>query len=161
MAPAQSTLRRTAAEQYARPFVAHYLAHRRRYSNLLMIAFSAYVLQNVGRSSGQGSRILRHPVAAELTASTRLPQTYAGLTGSASAKKKAKAAAGQPTSATPQVVQTVGGVSDETKGGAGAGGSRSRTKRRGPRVEVSESCGTPFRSLRSAAGSPLFHAQSA
>ena len=47
MAPVQSTLRRGAVEQYARPLVAHYLAHRRRYSNLLMVAFSAYVLQNV------------------------------------------------------------------------------------------------------------------
>lgn len=47
MAPAQSTLRRGAVEQYARPLIAHYLDHRRRYSNLLMVAFSAYVLQNV------------------------------------------------------------------------------------------------------------------
>lgn len=49
MAPAQSTLRHAVREQYARPLIAHYLAHRRRYSNLLMVAFSAYVLQNVGR----------------------------------------------------------------------------------------------------------------
>ncbi|GAA5875126.1 hypothetical protein JCM3774_001644 [Rhodotorula dairenensis] len=105
MAPAQSTLRRTAAGQYARPLVAHYLAHRRRYSNLLMIAFSAYVLQN----------------------------TYAGLTGSAAAKKKVKAAAGQLPNATAQsAVQATGAVAvSETKAGA-----RSRTKRRGPRVEV-------------------------
>ncbi|GAA5988228.1 hypothetical protein JCM10908_002122 [Rhodotorula pacifica] len=103
MAPAQSTLRRAATEQYARPLVAHYLAHRRRYSNLLMVAFSAYVLQN----------------------------TYAGLTGSASAKKKAKAAA-QGTAA-PQTSQNTSRVVEEGKGSAGG---KSRGKRRGPRVEV-------------------------
>ncbi|KWU42313.1 hypothetical protein RHOSPDRAFT_36110, partial [Rhodotorula sp. JG-1b] len=108
MAPVQSTLRRGAVEQYARPLVAHYLAHRRRYSNLLMVAFSAYVLQN----------------------------TYAGLTGSASAKKKTKAAASAP-GAAPKTVQATNQSTDELKGGAAAGGSaKSRTKRRGPRVEV-------------------------
>ncbi|GAA5968202.1 hypothetical protein JCM8115_006154 [Rhodotorula mucilaginosa] len=108
MAPAQSTLRRGAVEQYARPLIAHYLAHRRRYSNLLMVAFSAYVLQN----------------------------TYAGLTGSASAKKKAKAGASAQ-GAPSQTLQTMSQGADEVKGGAATTGStKSRSKRRGPRVEV-------------------------
>ncbi|TKA58577.1 hypothetical protein B0A53_00318 [Rhodotorula sp. CCFEE 5036] len=108
MAPAQSTLRRGAVEQYARPLIAHYLAHRRRYSNLLMVAFSAYVLQN----------------------------TYAGLTGSASAKKKAKASASAQ-GAPSQTLQTMSQGADEVKGGAATTGStKSRSKRRGPRVEV-------------------------
>jgi len=49
MAPAQSTLRRRLRDDYALPFAAHYLSRRRLYSNLLMVAFSAYVLQNVRR----------------------------------------------------------------------------------------------------------------
>lgn len=47
MAPAQSTLRRRLRDGYALPLAAHYLSRRRLYSNLLMVAFSAYVLQNV------------------------------------------------------------------------------------------------------------------
>lgn len=47
MAHVQSTLRARVRDQYAMPAAAHYLRHRRRYSNLLMVAFSAYVFQNV------------------------------------------------------------------------------------------------------------------
>lgn len=73
-----------------------------------MVAFSAYVLQN----------------------------TYAGLTGSASAKKKAKASA-PAQGATQQPSRTTTQSADEVKGGGSAGGStKSRSKRRGPRVEV-------------------------
>ncbi|GAA6057868.1 hypothetical protein JCM3770_002730 [Rhodotorula araucariae] len=115
MAHAQSTLRTRIRNDYALPLAAHYLGRRRLYSNLLMVAFSAYVVQN----------------------------TYTGLTGSSSAKRKAKAAA--------QVSGTQGqsgGVGDAAAKGAsaasgaasvvsGAAGPGARgKKRRGPRVEV-------------------------
>ncbi|KPV77782.1 uncharacterized protein RHOBADRAFT_48039 [Rhodotorula graminis WP1] len=62
MAPAQSTLRRRLRDDYALPLAAHYLSRRRLYSNLLMVAFSAYVLQNTASSSaGPRGRKKRGP----------------------------------------------------------------------------------------------------
>ncbi|GAA6006497.1 uncharacterized protein JCM10292_003794 [Rhodotorula paludigena] len=115
MAHVQSTLRARVRDQYAMPAAAHYLRHRRRYSNLLMVAFSAYVFQN----------------------------TYAGLTGgSSAAKRKAKAAArakgtqGQPGGAG-DAAEKGAGMSGGSVGSSGpaVGGAKER-KRRGPRVEV-------------------------
>ncbi|BGP00311.1 Peroxisomal long-chain fatty acid import protein 1 [Rhodotorula toruloides] len=112
MAPAQSTLRRKLRDEYAMPFAAHYIQHRRRYSSLMMVAFSAYVLQN----------------------------TYAGLTGGPSSKRKAKAAQqtqgaqGKPGGPGDVAEKSAAGGAVDTGGrGGGAGGRR---KRRGPRVEV-------------------------
>ncbi|GAA5979026.1 hypothetical protein JCM11641_004947 [Rhodosporidiobolus odoratus] len=45
MSSFESTVRRL-RDQYGLPFAVHYLQHRRRYSNLLMITFSAYVLHS-------------------------------------------------------------------------------------------------------------------
>ncbi|CDR41711.1 RHTO0S06e04654g1_1 [Rhodotorula toruloides] len=110
MAPAQSTLRRKLRDEYAMPFAAHYIQHRRRYSSLMMVAFSAYVLQN----------------------------TYAGLTGGPSSKRKAKAA--QQTQGTQGKPGGPGDVTQKSAAGAvetvGRGGAGGRRKRRGPRVEV-------------------------
>ncbi|BGO92240.1 hypothetical protein NBRC10512_001215 [Rhodotorula toruloides] len=110
MAPAQSTLRRKLRDEYAMPFAAHYIQHRRRYSSLMMVAFSAYVLQN----------------------------TYAGLTGGPSSKRKAKAA--QQTQGAQGKPGGPGDVTQKSAAGAvetvGRGGAGGRRKRRGPRVEV-------------------------
>lgn len=46
---ATASLRQALTDQYGRPLASHYLRHRRRYSNLLMVAFSVYVLQNVSQ----------------------------------------------------------------------------------------------------------------
>ncbi|BGP32919.1 ATP-binding cassette long-chain fatty acid transporter pxa2 [Rhodotorula toruloides] len=111
MAPAQSTLRRKLRDEWALPFAAHYIQHRRRYSSLMMVAFSAYVIQN----------------------------TYAGLTGGPSSKRKAKAAQqtqgaqGKPGGPGDVAEKSAAGGAVETGGRGGAGGRR---KRRGPRVEV-------------------------
>ncbi|GAA5911680.1 hypothetical protein JCM8208_002206 [Rhodotorula glutinis] len=105
MAPAQSTLRRRLRDEYALPFAAHYLSRRRLYSNLLMVAFSAYVLQN----------------------------TYAGLTGSSSAKRKAKPAAASSTGGEGQASEK--GASSVSETASSSAGPRGR-KKRGPRVEV-------------------------
>ncbi|TNY17433.1 ATP-binding cassette, subfamily D, member 2 [Rhodotorula diobovata] len=104
MAPAQSTLRRRLRDGYALPLAAHYLSRRRLYSNLLMVAFSAYVLQN----------------------------TYAGLTGSSSAKRKAKGAAASAQSSE-AVAEKRADVAGEANAASAGGKGR---KRRGPRVEV-------------------------
>ncbi|BGP25421.1 ABC fatty acid transporter [Rhodotorula toruloides] len=111
MAPAQSTLRRKLRDEYAMPFAAHYIQHRRTYSSAMMVAFSAYVLQN----------------------------TYAGLTGGPAAKRKAKVAQqasgaqGKPGGSGDVAEKSAAGGAVETGGRGGAGGRR---KRRGPRVEV-------------------------
>ncbi|GAA5824542.1 hypothetical protein JCM11251_000466 [Rhodosporidiobolus azoricus] len=101
---------RKVRNEYGLPFVLHYMRHRRRYSNLLMLAFSAYVLQN----------------------------TYSGLTGGGGAKKKAGKAQGTQARAggiSDAVEKGSAGTSSATAG-AGTGGSRKRGKKRGPRVEV-------------------------
>ncbi|GAA5907008.1 hypothetical protein JCM6882_000030 [Rhodosporidiobolus microsporus] len=97
-------------DEYGLPFVLHYMRHRRRYSNLLMLGFSAYVLQN----------------------------TYSGLTGgSSSAKKKAQNAQGVQGRAggvSDAVEKGSAGTSSTTA--APSSGSGRRGKKRGPRVEV-------------------------
>ncbi|KAL7342693.1 ABC transporter transmembrane region 2-domain-containing protein [Rhodotorula toruloides] len=88
------------------PFAAHYIQHRRRYSSLMMVAFSAYTY--AGLTGGPSSK--RKAKAAQQTQGA---QGKPGGPGDVTQKSAAGA------------VETVG------RGGAGG-----RRKRRGPRVEV-------------------------
>ncbi|GAA6034585.1 hypothetical protein JCM8097_005409 [Rhodosporidiobolus ruineniae] len=112
MAPAQSKLLDAATRmqaQYGQPFARHYLRHRLAYSRALMIAFSAYVLQN----------------------------TYAGLTGqSSSAKRKAQKVQGsQGQAGGLSATADKASEGEATTSGSEARSSR-RSRQRGPRVEV-------------------------
>ncbi|GAA6017017.1 hypothetical protein JCM8202_005871 [Rhodotorula sphaerocarpa] len=97
---ATASLRQAFTDQYGRPLTSHYLRNRRRYSNLLMVAFSVYVLQN----------------------------TIAGLTGNSRPKKKPLAGA----SKSPSELERSSVAIEEDRGA----GKKSKSRRRGPRVEV-------------------------
>lgn len=125
MAPA--SLRQALTDQYGRPLASHYLRHRRRYSNLLMVAFSVYVLQNVS------ARVWRCPAVPlrvhRADPCPSLGQTIAGLTGNSRPKKKPAAGA----SKSPSELEKSSVAVEEDRGT----GKKSKSRRRGPRVEVS------------------------
>ncbi|GAA6023383.1 hypothetical protein JCM10207_002527 [Rhodosporidiobolus poonsookiae] len=111
MPPSQAQLQRTARQlrdRYGLPAATHYLRHRQRYSNLLMLAFSTYVVHN----------------------------TYSGLTGGSSRAKKqaqqAQGVQGQPGGVGDAIDKGSAGTANVTSSGSGG----RRGKKRGPRVEV-------------------------
>ncbi|BGP17059.1 hypothetical protein JCM10213_000303 [Rhodosporidiobolus nylandii] len=67
-------------DDYGLPFVLHYLRHRRRYSNMLMLAFTAYVLQSTyGSLTGQSKQAkAQAKQAAQDGASEKAAQAAAG-----------------------------------------------------------------------------------
>ncbi|CEQ42005.1 SPOSA6832_03783 [Sporobolomyces salmonicolor] len=119
MAPVQSTLRSASSspgssltapallQQYAGPLAAHYLRHRRTYSNALMVGFAGYVIHN----------------------------TYSGITGGSSRKPKPQGGTQHQPSPGDAVEKGAQGAVDAQEGSSGEG-ARGKRRRRGPKVEV-------------------------
>ncbi|GAA5958524.1 hypothetical protein JCM21900_005425 [Sporobolomyces salmonicolor] len=119
MAPVQSALRSPSSlpgssltapallQQYAAPLAAHYLRHRRTYSNALMAGFAGYVIHN----------------------------TYSGITGASSRKSKPQGGTQHQPSPGDAVEKGAQGAVDAQEGSSGEG-ARGKRRRRGPKVEV-------------------------